>query len=165
VDRSLILITFGNQLLKKFAMDVGVNRPEGFSWHFPEILIVLMSCYLIQNDFARRIIDAGISKKLITFDSETRRNAIIRTVGLAHSSVVGAAALWIFMTGESFATVGTYQQRLWGFNESISRLNACCLGYFLWEIVILLLDPRPSKGMLVHCLCALLLLCVTQLSV
>lgn len=146
-------------------MDVGVKGPEAFSWHFPEILIVLMSCYLIQNDFARRILDAGISKKLITFDSETRHNAIIRTVGLVHSSVVGAAALWTFMTGESFATTATYHERLWGYNDSISRLNACCLGYFLWELVVLLLDPRPSKGMLIHCLCALLLLSVVQLSV
>ena len=146
-------------------MELDVKGPEGFSWHLPEILVVLMSCYLVQNDFARRILDTGISKKLVTLDVGTQRNAINRIVGLVHSSVVGVAALWIFLAGDSYLSVGTYQERLWGYNDNISRLNACCLGYFIWEIVILLLDPRPSKGMLVHCLCALLLLSVTQLSV
>lgn len=144
-------------------MDMALGTPEAYSWHLPEILMVLMGCHLLQNDFSRRILDAAASKKLIHMNADSQNNAVIRIVGLVHSLVVGLASLYLLLSSWMLSgETATYQQRLWGYNDTISRVNACCIGYYLWEMVILLLDSKHSKGMALHCCCALLLLTVVE---
>ncbi|KAJ4290805.1 hypothetical protein N0V90_010000 [Kalmusia sp. IMI 367209] len=79
-------------------MDMALRVPEAYSWHLPEIFMVLMGCHLLQTDFSRRILDAAASKKLIQMNPDTQQSAVIRIVGLVHSLAVSLASICLLLT-------------------------------------------------------------------
>ncbi|XTI94683.1 nonribosomal peptide synthetase [Cenococcum geophilum] len=70
-------------------------------------------------------------------------------------------ALWVVVNDKELANMTGVRERLWGYSKNVGMISGYSMGYYLWELATMMQNTRFfSAGMLLHSVCALVLLIV-----
>jgi len=124
--------------------------------HVHEVLIAFFGYTFINVVFAPWISNLLVPTNYGKLSAERKINWNVHIVSLAQSIMINTLALWVMWTDEERKNMD-WVERVWGYTGAAGMIQGLAAGYFLWDLMISLMNVKAfGYGMLAHAFSALL---------
>lgn len=123
--------------------------------HVHEVLFAAAFYLFAQQRLAPLISKSLFPRRYAQLDHRTKINWDIHIVSFIQSCFIDVLALYVLFVDKERKSMD-WRERLWGYTGACGLVQSMAAGYFLWDLVISVLDPSiGGYGFLAHAACAL----------